>query len=194
MKNSIKKPLKIIKRVTEIVWWIIVVAIAVLMVSILSAKIKGEVPSVFGISVVKIVSGSMEPEIPSGSYILVKKTKPEDVKKDDIITFYSEDKTIYGLPNTHRVIDIVKSEDGGYIYTTKGDANVIKDSVPASSTNLIGVYKSKIVWLNSLENALNGKLMIVLMAGIFVLIIAFFFLSLFYPQKNGKNEEGESGE
>ena len=35
-----------------------------------------------------------------------KDVKPEDVHKDDIITFVSDDPQIKGMLNTHRVIDI----------------------------------------------------------------------------------------
>ena len=79
------KVYKILKYTAKVSWWCVVVALAILLVNIFGAKIKGRVPSVFGYSVMNIISSSMEDEIPKDSYILIKKVAPEEVKIDDII-------------------------------------------------------------------------------------------------------------
>jgi signal peptidase len=64
-----------------------------------------------------IMSGSMEPVIPVGSIVVVKKVNPEDVKVGDVIAFETgESRTM------HRVIEKVV-EDGSFHFRTKGDAN-----------------------------------------------------------------------
>jgi signal peptidase len=64
-----------------------------------------------------IMSGSMEPAIPVGSIVVVKKVNPEDVKVGDVIAFETgESRTM------HRVIDKVV-EDGSFHFKTQGDAN-----------------------------------------------------------------------
>jgi signal peptidase len=64
-----------------------------------------------------VMGGSMEPTIPVGSIVVVKKVNPEDVKVGDVIAFETgESRTM------HRVIDKVV-EDGSFYLRTKGDAN-----------------------------------------------------------------------
>ncbi|MBQ7606339.1 MAG: signal peptidase I [Firmicutes bacterium] len=98
---------------------------------------KGKAPEMFGMSAMVVVSGSMEPEIPVGSVILVKKCEPADVAEGDIISFYSRDESIRGQINTHRVIGI-EELDGQYQFETKGDANVNSDAVAVLGEDLIG--------------------------------------------------------
>ena len=71
--------------------------------------------SFFGYSNFEVQTGSMEPTISAGDWIVVKQTK--QVKLDDIITYEKENEFI-----THRVIEAYKGT-----YITKGDANNSKD-------------------------------------------------------------------
>ena len=91
-----KKILYILKITAKISWWCITVLVALLIISIISAKAKGEVPYFFGYSVMNIVSDSMEDKIPEGTFILIKKTDPSKIKFGDIICFYSDDPDIKG--------------------------------------------------------------------------------------------------
>jgi signal peptidase len=64
-----------------------------------------------------IMSGSMEPAIPVGSIVVVKRVNPEDVKVGDVIAFETgESRTM------HRVVEKVV-ENGSFHFRTKGDAN-----------------------------------------------------------------------
>ena len=71
----------------------------------------------FGYRPVVILSGSMEKELPTGSIVIVKKTK--NVKENDILFFLTNDQT----PVIHRYI--ATDENGNFI--TKGDANPLED-------------------------------------------------------------------
>ena len=57
-----------------------------------SAKQHNGVPSLFGYSAVRILTGSMhtseQPEFAEGNVVLVKKVNPETLKVGDIIAFY----------------------------------------------------------------------------------------------------------
>ena len=85
----------------------------------------GKTASIFGYSVLKVVSGSMEPSIHEGDYIYIKRTDTDSLKAGDIISFYSQDDSIKGEINTHRISAVLS--DGTFV--TKGDANKIEDSV-----------------------------------------------------------------
>lgn len=112
-----------------------IISTALSFVLILQATITQEV-SIFGYRIFYISTGSMEPTIPTGSLIVVKKEK-QPYSIGDVITFYSKERAIYGYPNTHRVI-AVQVEGGEPIYMTKGDANLSADEQLVNSTDIIG--------------------------------------------------------
>ncbi|MFA5154677.1 MAG: signal peptidase I, partial [Clostridia bacterium] len=113
--------------------WVITVIFAILLIflillvgNMIYSQITHKVPAFFGYSVMNIISRSMEPDIPKNTFILIQRVDPELLKEGDIITFYSSDPTIKGLPNTHRIIQII-FEDNQKLFVTKGDANAIPD-------------------------------------------------------------------
>mgnify|MGYP000718352591 FL=1 len=108
----------------------------------------GKTASIFGYSVLKVVSGSMEPSIHEGDYIYIKRTDTDSLKAGDIISFYSQDDSIKGEINTHRISEVLS--DGTFV--TKGDANKIEDSVTVQKVSIIGKYYGKLrffKWLGS---------------------------------------------
>jgi signal peptidase len=118
------------------------------MVYVLAKKAQGEVPKIFGYTVLQIVSGSMEKEIPTGAYILVKEVDADEIGKDDVISFYSSDPSILGYPNTHRVVDIIEGEQG-LEFVTRGDANATDDAYNAKEDQLIGKYVKTLTGLTA---------------------------------------------
>ena len=138
--NRMKKLPVFFKKAASVLWWGITLLLAISIVTILAAKVKGEVPYFFGYSVMNIVSGSMEDTIPEGSYILIKKTDPSEIRKGDIICFYSDEPAIKGYPNTHTVIEEPIHGENGLEFVTKGDANPSKDDETAKADKLIGKH------------------------------------------------------
>ena len=78
-----------------------------------------------------IETGSMEPNCPVGSMIVVEKTEFEQLKENDIITYVISDNTVV----THRLVGI---DSENRLLTTKGDANLFADTSPVSYENVIG--------------------------------------------------------
>lgn len=107
---------------------------------------KNAVPSVFGYSVMNVSTQSMLPNYKPGDLIAVKKVEVDTLKENDVISFFSIDPDIYGLPNTHR---IVKIENDGEkpVFTTKGDNNPSADIYKVSSENVIGKVMYKVPFL-----------------------------------------------
>ncbi len=133
-----KKAKKIFSRIMTGLSALVFVFGLVIFICVLNAS-AGEVPSVFGFSVLQVSSGSMEPEYMTGSVVVVKATDPAELKKGDVISFYSTDATIAGKVNTHRIIDIEYSLGGGEpIFTTQGDANDYPDSSKVWGNTVIG--------------------------------------------------------
>ena len=178
-----QKAKKIIDTTVKIVWWVFLVLLIALIVCIVSAKIKGKVPKVFGYSVVVITTGSMGDTFPVGTYILIKETSPEDIKENDIICFYSEDPGIYGHPNTHRVTKVIES-NGKYEYITKGDANAVEDNITAKRDKLIGKYVQKLDSLTWLSEAIKSEGMVFVFGGMFVVTAGVIVVAMVLKQKN----------
>lgn len=107
----------------------------ILVVIALGTKASGGEPTLFHHQIKVVVSGSMEPEIQTGSVILNKLPASDTTyEKGDIITFHSDDKLI-----THRIVD-VKDIKGEEIYQTKGDHNNAPDTDYVSKEDIVGIY------------------------------------------------------
>ncbi len=103
---------------------------------------KDKVPSIGGLSPMIVLTDSMEGDrddsFNGGDLILVKAVKPEDVRVDDVISFF--DSSLGGSSVTsHRVIEVI-NEDGKLSFRTKGDNNNSADTVPVSADKLVGKY------------------------------------------------------
>lgn len=132
------------KIINAISFAIIIVAI-LLLISVVMTK-SGDVPDIGGYSFLRVITGSMEPEIKTGSVVVVKDIEPSQVQVGDVISFYFYDDGVNGAINTHRVTNV--EQDGQqYLYTTKGDANVIEDSYKTKDSDLVGkvVFHSYII-------------------------------------------------
>lgn len=106
-------------------------------VSVLKAD-ADEVPNVLGFSVLKIETGSMEPEYRTGSVIITRKVSADKLEKGDVISFYSTGGQIADQVNTHRIDEIFYLKGGERQFVTKGDANQNVDEFPVYESRIIG--------------------------------------------------------
>lgn len=127
---------KALTTIIDITSVLIILCAVVVMLSVVFTR-SGEVPRIGGYSLMCVLSGSMEPEIPTNSLVLVKETPADEVEKGDIISFYSSDPALDGAINTHRVVDI-KTVDGELEFVTRGDANGFTDQYAAKAKFLVG--------------------------------------------------------
>ncbi len=90
----------------------------------------------FGLTPYTVISGSMEPSIPVGSLIYVRKTTAGELKVGDPVTYVMQN----GVVVTHRIIEILPDEDNPTVvrYRVKGDANEDPDGDPVHISNVIG--------------------------------------------------------
>ena len=127
----------------------ILIALFVLLTVVMTKA--GEAPNILGHYVFRVMTGSMEPAVPTDSLIVVQETELSQIQPDDIISYYSEDPQLNGSVNTHRVVS-VEHQGENYIFNTKGDANALPDQYPASGKNVLG----KVIFIShSLGTAVN---------------------------------------
>lgn len=136
-----------LRLVSKIAFYSIFVIVLALVAMLFISKFTGKVFFVGNRTAVWILTDSMDDAIPPHTYILIEKADPADVKKDDIITFYSDDPVLGGSLNTHRVLEVI---DGGKEFVTKGDHNLAEDKYTAKGDKLVGVYVDDIPLLTAL--------------------------------------------
>lgn len=91
------------------------------------------VPRFLGYQVYSVISGSMEPAIPTGSLVYIRETLPEELIEGEVIAFYGARDSASII--THRVVEnrVLMGE-----FLTKGDANQTNDMTPVPYDNVIG--------------------------------------------------------
>ncbi len=103
---------------------------------------KDEVPSVGGKFPLIVLTDSMREEIKGGDLILCDVIDAEDVKMNDIVSFFDPEGNGTSIV-THRVIEILE-EDGELFFRTKGDNNNVEDKTLVPADNLVGIYRMRI--------------------------------------------------
>lgn len=146
---------KKVKKAGSITGRILTVVIAAFAVWLIICSISGNIPMLFGYGIVHIETGSMEPTIKTGAFILIEKTEAAEIQADDIITFKSDDPKIKGLPNTHRVKEIVKNDDGNIEFITQGDANYTTDEQTAKGEKIYGRYVTTLTVLTAVYRIIS---------------------------------------
>lgn len=121
----------------------IILAVLVLMLlSLLLMRLAGVRPYV-------VMSGSMEPEIKTGSLCFVNtRAAYEDVREGDIIAFLNG----VGMPVTHRAVRI--TEVG---IETRGDNNDVTDGITTTEENYLGETVLSLPWAGYVCWIISGK-------------------------------------
>lgn len=120
---------KSLQKAFELFSKLVVVLLVVLVVMLVGVRL-------FGLHVFTVLSGSMEPEYPTGSLIYVKPARTSDLQTGDVITYLVSDDTVV----THRISGLVcdESDPGVVRFRTKGDANNAEDMMLVHPNNVIG--------------------------------------------------------
>lgn len=135
---------------------VVVIISAILIAIIILTTNKDGVPDIMGYSPFSIQSNSMEPTLKKGDLIIDKIVDIESLKVGDIISFYD---TIDGVEviKTHRITNIT-TDQGFYLFNTKGDNNSLPDATLISDVDVIGKYDGKRVpYLGSIIDFLKSK-------------------------------------
>lgn len=162
------KVFRIIKLIKNIICWTLIAVLVFTLVVFFMSRINGSTPSVFGYSIFRVSSGSMEPELMVGDIILDKEVdNPEDLKVGDVITFKSSD---YGdLLVTHKVIKAPYEENGKLMLQTKGIANEVEDK-PISIDNVKGIMICKVDYLDTVYNVFLSPWGLLILIALIVII------------------------
>ena len=129
---------------------------SVLLVVLLAALIAlVAVPRLFGWSPLTVLSGSMEPTIPTGSQVIISAVEDVDrLEVGDIITVmpYPNDSTLV----THRIVERTDSADGP-AFVTQGDANDVVDSWDVTEVQIRGEVRYWVPGAGYVATFLSGQ-------------------------------------
>ena len=103
---------------------------------------KDEVPSIGGTFPLIVLTDSMLPVIESGDLIICQTAEADEIKKDDVISFFDPAGNGTSIV-THRVVELVE-KDGETLFRTRGDNNNTDDKELVAADDLVGVYKCRI--------------------------------------------------
>ena len=165
-----------VKRVFDIILAVVTVALIAFCGYVLFNASRGKATEVFGKTVLRVVTGSMEPSIHVDDYIIAEETDTDKLEVGDVISFYSEQEDVYGKIVTHRIIEC--REDGTFI--TKGDTksdgepNDTPDSAPVKPEKIIGKYAGKARFFNWLGTFADIRKILLLAVIILVAVGAVF--------------------
>ena len=150
-------------------WGLLVISFGLVIYAFICTA-RGKAVTVFGYSLLHVVTGSMEPTISTGDYVIVKREEIPTLQTGDIVAYYTRDPQIYGSLVIHRIYEI--TEDGKYI--TKGDANLVSDPLPVEPNQVLGRYSRRAYIFNWIASFAEPRKLLLLMVVIPIFLISIF--------------------
>ncbi len=159
IKNR-KSKAQTIRKTISIIIYILLTPLLIYNISLIAQAITNpnKTPSFMGIKTYTIISGSMEPEFKIGDIVIVKETKEDEIKEQDVISFRHGQSII-----THRIIAIEEIENKK-TYKTKGDSNNVEDAESIDFALVEGKVIGRIPFLGRVSQLLQGKVTLIVIA------------------------------
>lgn len=143
-----------------------------LLLAVMAVALPFSVPKLFGYQIYNVLTQSMEPAMPVGSAIYVKRCDPQALRQGEIITFRLSEAT--GLVETHRVVE---NDTQAKQLITKGDANALPDVDPVSYERVVGKVVMCIPVLGTVSEMLHSGPGVTACVAIFALAIILWTLA-----------------
>lgn len=154
----------------QLVAWLVILAV----VAVLAAAVV--VPRIAGATPYSILTGSMRPERPPGTLVVMKPVDTKDITIGTVVTYQlsSGKSTVV----THRVVGIVRSSDNALRFRTQGDANDAPDRELVRPVQIKGALWYDVPYLGYVNKYITGKerrlTMIIVVSGL-LLYAAYMF-------------------
>lgn len=133
-------------KIKNVVFAVVFVLLGIVMVLTITTRANGGTPSIFGYSVYRVATPSMEPALEVGDVILVKECEPLELKEGDIITYEGTRGDLKDKKITHRVVEEPYKIGDDYYLKTKGDSNDFADP-EINVSQVTGIYQQKLAFL-----------------------------------------------
>lgn len=185
---------------TNIVSIVIIVLLSLILICNVWIIIQGaitpeEPPSLFGITPLVVLSGSMEGEadgcFSEGSMVFVTDVDPTDLNTGDVIAFH-DPALKDGAITTHRIIEIKDVGDTRYIRTA-GDFTGKPDSpegvYPITDKDVVGIYSFHISGLGYFSDFLQSPIGMLIFIGLPILAFVVYVVLSKHRQTAGKDKK-----
>lgn len=203
-KKEQKSKLTIIGLIGNIISWTMLVLLIIVAVFLLYYIISTQLHATKGdkfapkYSMYTIVSPSMTPNINVYDIVIDKRVDDfSELQIGDVITFISTSSISNGMTITHRIVDIIETNEGTK-YKTKGDNNLTADYSLVTQDKVIGKVKFRIPQLGRIQFFLSSKggwlIIILIPALIIILSDVFKLIKLVNIKKRVKNIEEDAKE
>ncbi len=114
------------------------------------------IPRIMGATPYTILTGSMRPDFPPGTLVVVRPVKADAIRVGDVVTYQLES----GKPQvvTHRVVAVGVSmkDPDARSFRTQGDANDVPDELPVRPVQIRGRLLYAVPHLGRVSNTLNN--------------------------------------
>lgn len=129
------------------------VSFLLLVVFSLAAIVLIVIPMVTGSQTYSVLTGSMAPTYPPGTFLVVKPADFNSLQTGDVVTYQMES----GRPDvvTHRIIGFSSGQDGERQLITQGDNNDLPDETPVMEIQVRGKLFYAVPYVGFLANALG---------------------------------------
>lgn len=159
-----------LKKLLSAFEWLLLAASFGLVVYAFVCTARGKAVTVAGYSLLHVITGSMEPTISVGDYVIVKHEDSSTLVAGDIIAYYTKDPQIYGLPVIHRIHEV--KDDGTFV--TWGDANPIPDALAVYPEQVLGKYTRRSFLFNWLASFSDPRKLLLLMVSIPIFLLSIY--------------------
>jgi signal peptidase len=131
-----------------VAWLVILFLTAVVAVAVLVPRLAGATPYV-------ILTGSMQPQMPPGTLVVVKPVKADEITTGAVVTYQlrSGDPTVV----THRVTSVGLDGHGELRFVTKGDANEQPDTRQVMPVQIKGQRWYYVPYLGYVTSVVTGE-------------------------------------
>lgn len=129
-------------------WLVILCVCVVLAIAVLIPRLSGATPYT-------VLTGSMRPDLPPGTLVVVKPVAPDDIRTGDVITYQLESGKAAVV--THRVVAVGATVKGEPSFRTRGDANDVPDADPVRPVQVKGRVWYSAPYLGHVNNILTGS-------------------------------------
>ena len=178
---------KVMSFVGNVVFYVVLIVV-VAGVALFGMQEEGAPPrNLFGYSVMTVLTGSMYPELPIGTLVVMGPVEDHDIQVGDVITFIRNDRRTI----THRVVEVRQDHQntGRPGFQTKGDAVPTVDPEIVAAQNVIG----EIIWSNYTLGQvivwIQDHIIIVVMGVVMVAALVFVVKKFFLVPDDYDDEE-----
>lgn len=145
--------------------WLVILGISALLCAAVL------IPRVAGATPYTILTGSMQPQLPPGTMVVVKPRPIEQIGIGEVITYQLKS----GEPTvvTHRVVSVAINGKGERTLTTQGDANNTVDAMPVRPVQVKGVLWYSVPHLGHVTTRINNAQRDVVLYGVITILFLY---------------------